>query len=111
MKASQIIEEEQLSEIPNVHPIVLYELVHKLKKNGSVSWKDLIEVTSRESNTYRLQQKGASDNEISKLMDQCLESLRETLAEARTRPILSSHSSQEINHASNLANRLRLKSS
>ena len=54
MKASQIIEEEQLSEIPNVHPIVLYELVHRLKKNGSVSWKDLIEVTSRESNTYRM---------------------------------------------------------
>lgn len=108
MKQSQVIEEEQLSEIPNLHPIVLYELVHRLKKTSNVSWKDLLDIANRESNMRRNE---ATDVEKIKLMDQCRESLRETIAEAKARPLLSSQSSQEINHSSNLASRLRLRSS
>ena len=42
-------------------------------------------------------------------MDQCTESLRETIAEAKNRPMLSSHSSQEMNSINNSTRAQRLR--
>ena len=46
LSQSRIVENKQLQEVPEIHPIVLYELVYRLKKNGKVSWQDLLEITS-----------------------------------------------------------------